>query len=57
LKIFYLYHQDDVLHPLLVTSQRFVSLVILALAGLTGRGTDGRTPWSGIGPTVHHPVA
>jgi hypothetical protein len=35
LKIFYLYHQDDILHPLLMTSQRLVGLVIPALAGPT----------------------
>jgi hypothetical protein len=57
LKIFYLYHRDDVLHPLLVKSQRFIGLVVLALAGPTGRGNGGRTPLSGIGPIVHHPIA
>jgi hypothetical protein len=36
LKIFYLYHRDDVLHLLLVVSQRFVSLVASTLAGSAG---------------------
>jgi hypothetical protein len=36
LKDIYLYHHDDVLHPLLVISQCFISLVILALVGPTG---------------------
>jgi hypothetical protein len=36
LKDIYLHHRDDVLQPFLVTSQHFISLVILALAGLTG---------------------
>jgi hypothetical protein len=60
----YLHHQDDVLlalhqvlHYLLVTSQRFIVLVVPALAGLTGQGSGGRTPLSSITPTVHHPVA
>jgi hypothetical protein len=53
----YLHHRDDVLHPLLVMSQRFVGLVIPALTGLTGRGNGTRTPLLGISPTVHHPVA
>jgi hypothetical protein len=56
LKDIYLHHRDDVLHPLLVTSQHFIGLVILAMVGPTGRGTGGRMPLSGIGPTVHHPV-
>jgi hypothetical protein len=53
----YMYHRDDVLHPLLMTLQHFVGLVVPALEGLTGRGTGGRKPRSGIGSTVHHPVA
>jgi hypothetical protein len=53
----YVHHRDDVLHPLLVTSQRFIGLVIPALVGSTGRGTGARTSLSGIGPTVYHPVA
>jgi hypothetical protein len=57
LKIFYQYHRDDVLHPLLMMSQHFVGLVVPALVEPTGRGTGGRMPLSGIGPTVHHPVA
>jgi hypothetical protein len=57
LKIFYLYHRDDVLHLLLMVSQRFVSLVASTLAGSAGQGTGGRTSLSSIGPTVHHPVA
>jgi hypothetical protein len=57
MKIFYLYHRNDVLHPLLLTLQHFVNLVVPALVGPTGRGTGGRTPLSGIGPMVHHPVA
>jgi hypothetical protein len=32
----YLHHQDDVLHPLLVTLQCFIGLVVLALVELTG---------------------
>jgi hypothetical protein len=52
----YLHHRDDVLHPFLGTSQRFIGLVVPALVGLTGRGTGARTPLLGIGPTVHHPV-
>jgi hypothetical protein len=40
-----------------MTSQHFIDLVILALAGLTGRGTGGRMMLSGIGPMVHHPIA
>jgi hypothetical protein len=36
LKIFYLYHQDSVLHPLLVMLLCFIGLVVLALAGPTG---------------------
>jgi hypothetical protein len=42
----YLHHRDDVLlvlhqvlHHLLVTSQCFIILVVLALAGPTGRGS------------------
>jgi hypothetical protein len=46
-----------VLHPLIVASQRFVGLLVLALAGPTGRGTGGRKPRLGIGSMVHHPVA
>jgi hypothetical protein len=57
LKNIYLHHRDDVLHPLLLTSQRFIGLVVPALARSTRRGTRGRMPLSGIGPTVHHPVA
>jgi hypothetical protein len=52
----YLHHQDDVLHPLLLTLQHFVGLVVLALAGPTGLGTGARMSLSGIGPTVHHLV-
>jgi hypothetical protein len=40
-----------------MTTQRFISLVVLALTGPTRRGTEARTPLSGIGSTVHHPVA
>jgi hypothetical protein len=57
LKDIYLHHRDDILHPLLVTLQHFIGLVVPALAGPTGQGTKGRMPLSGIGPTVHHPVA
>jgi hypothetical protein len=56
-KDIYLHHQDDILHPLLMTSQHFIGLVVLALAGPTERGIEGRMPLSGIGPTVHHPIA
>jgi hypothetical protein len=52
----YLHNRDDVLHPLIMMSQHFVSLVVLALAGLTGQGTGARMPLSGIGPSVHHPI-
>jgi hypothetical protein len=36
LKDIYLHHRDDVLYPLLMTSQYFINLAILALAGPTG---------------------
>jgi hypothetical protein len=51
----YLHHRDDVPHPLLVTSQCFIGLVIPALAAPTGQGIAARTPLLGIGLTVHHP--
>jgi hypothetical protein len=53
----YLYHRDDVLHSLLVMSQRYVGLVVPAMAGPTRRGTRGRKPQLGIGSMVHHLVA
>jgi hypothetical protein len=31
-------------------------LIVLALAGSTGRGTGGRMLLSSIGPTVHHSI-
>jgi hypothetical protein len=59
----YLHHRDDVLlalhlvlHNLLVMLQHFLILVVPTLARPTGRGSGGRTPLSGITPTVHHPI-
>jgi hypothetical protein len=57
LKDIYLHHRDDILHPLLVTPQCFIGLVVPALAEPTGRGTGGIMPLSSKGPMVHHLVA
>jgi hypothetical protein len=59
----YLHHRDDVLlalhqvmNQLLLVLEPFFVLLVPALAGLTGRGSGGRTPLPGITPMIHHLV-